>query len=111
YNSTDSKVAVKTKRGGRVYNRTQPIEEDRFDTRFIKLKVKNNSSNRINCYVKGPKPDGSYFSYGFPLNPGQVRKKNWTIGSKVYRVTKLGIRKLMAEVVAENEGKVLKLYQ
>jgi hypothetical protein len=45
------------------------------------------------------------------MNPGQVRKKNWTIGSKVYRVTKLGLRKLMAEVVASNEGKVLKLYQ
>ncbi|MEM8909772.1 MAG: DUF2807 domain-containing protein [Bacteroidota bacterium] len=110
YDSPTTKVNVKEKSGGKVYNAADPSKDKRFDTRFIDLKIKNNSSNRINCYVKGPKPDGSYFSYGFPLKPGQARKKNWTIGSKVYRVTKLGIRKLLVEIVASDEGQVVKLY-
>ena len=66
---------------------------------------------RINCYVKGPKPDGSYFSYGFPMMPGQSRSKSWSVGSKVYKVGKLGGKKLLTEIEAEDEGQVVTLYQ
>ena len=79
--------------------------------RFIKFKIKNNSLNRIQCYVEGPKPNGGKFSYGFPMNPGQTRDKDWSVGSKVYRVTGLGTRKLLYEIKASDEGQVVKLYQ
>ena len=79
-------------------------------TRYIKLKVKNNSWKRLNAYVIGPKPDGKKFSYGFPMRPGQVRDKNWTIGTKVYRKTALGVRKLLIEIKAEDEGQVVNLH-
>jgi len=49
------------------------------DARFINFRLKNNSLKRINAYVRGPKPDGSHFSYGFPMLPGQVRKKDWSV--------------------------------
>ncbi len=65
----------------------------------------------MNCYVKGPKPDGSYFSYGFRMFPGQVRKKNWSIGSKIYRVSSLGTKKLLTEVLESDENKVVKLHR
>ena len=81
------------------------------EARFIQFKVKNNSKNRINCYVVGPKPDGSKFSYGFPMRAGQVREKDWSVGSKVFRVTAIGTRKLLREITAEDEGQVVNLYE
>lgn len=80
------------------------------EARFIKFDIKNNSLNRIQCYVKGPKPDGSTFSYGFPMNPGQKRNKYWSVGSKVYRVNHMGMKKLLLEIKAEDEGQVVKMY-
>ncbi|MEM6802933.1 MAG: DUF2807 domain-containing protein [Bacteroidota bacterium] len=80
------------------------------EARFIEFTLKNNSLNRIQCYVKGPKADGSSFSYGFPMNPGQKREKDWSVGSKVYRVNKMGMRKLLIEIKAEDEGQVVQMY-
>lgn len=80
------------------------------EARFIEFTLKNNSLNRIQCYVKGPKPDGSSFSYGFPMNPGQKREKDWSVGSKVYRVNKMGMRKLLIEIKAEDEGQLVQMY-
>jgi hypothetical protein len=102
-------VEVKTQSGGYVQDPAKPTGNE--DARFIKFKVKNNSINRIQCYVKGPKPDGSYFSYGFPMNPGQTRQKDWSVGSKVFRVTHIGTRKLLTEIKAEDEGQLVKLYR
>ncbi|MEL6254572.1 MAG: DUF2807 domain-containing protein [Bacteroidota bacterium] len=81
------------------------------DARFIKFAIKNNSLKRIQCYVKGPKPDGSSFSYGFPMNPGQMREKDWSVGSKVYQVNKVGLRKLLLEIKAEDEGQTVKIFE
>jgi hypothetical protein len=111
YDNQDARVNVKTKGSGKVQNLALEPEVDNPEARFIKFQIKNNSFNRIQCYVKGPKPDGSTFSYGFPMNPGQTRDKDWSVGSKVYRVTGLGTRKLLVEIKAEDENQVVKLYQ
>ncbi|MEM8891315.1 MAG: DUF2807 domain-containing protein [Bacteroidota bacterium] len=81
------------------------------DARFIKFAIRNNSLKRIQCYVKGPKPDGSSFSYGFPMNPGQMREKDWSVGSKVYQVNKVGMRKLLLEITEEDEGQTVKMFE
>lgn len=61
---------VKTTGKGQVLSANTSSVAKNPDALFIKFKVKNNSNNRIQCYVVGPKPDGSKFSYGFPMNPG-----------------------------------------
>lgn len=81
------------------------------DIQFINLKLKNNSWNRHQYVVVGPKPDGSSFSYGFPMNPGQVRKKYWTNGTKVYQTNWWGIRKLVLTIEAEDADKTVKIYE
>lgn len=110
YEGEDVQVKVRTSSEGIVQDRNAP-KKSKYDTRFVDLKIKNNSMRRINAYVKGPKPDGKHFSYGFPLNPGQTRHKNWTIGTKVYQVSPLGKRKLLLEIEEEDEGQVVKLYE
>ncbi|MEM8527340.1 MAG: DUF2807 domain-containing protein [Bacteroidota bacterium] len=110
YEGEHIQVKVRTSSEGIVQDRNAP-KSSKYDTRFLDLKIKNNSLRRINAYVKGPKPDGKYFSYGFPLNPGQTRSKNWTIGTKVYQVSRLGGRKLLVEIEEEDEGQVVKLYE
>ena len=110
YEGEEVQVKVRTSSEGIVQNRNAP-KESKYDTRFVDLKIKNNSMQRINAYVKGPKPDGKHFSYGFPLNPGHTRHKNWTIGTKVYQVSPLGKRKLLVEIEEDDEGQVVKLYE
>lgn len=102
---------VKTSGKGQVLSANASAVAKNRDARFIKFEVENNSSNRINCYVVGPKPDGSKFSYGFPMNPGQTRSKDWSVGSKVYRVTAIGTRKLLREIAPTDEGQVVQLYE
>ena len=50
----------------------QPIDES---IAWIDFKVKNNSGKRHDFFVKGPKPDGRSFGYGFPLNASRQQKK------------------------------------
>ena len=111
YEGKPSKVDVNTSKSGKVVSQNETIADKNPEARFIEFLLKNNSLNRINCYVIGPKPDGSTFSYGFPMNPGQVRDKNWSVGSQVYRVTGLGTRKLLAEIGVGDEGQVVRLYR
>lgn len=79
-------------------------------TRYIKFTIKNNSSNRNHFYVVGPKPDGKKFSYGFPMMPLQKRKETWTIGTKIYKKSRLGMRKLLKTITAADENQVVKLF-
>lgn len=90
------KAIVKTKKNGNK------------NVIWIPFKIKNNSWNRNNFVVIGPKKDGSSFSYGFPMMPGTTRKENWSVGSKVYR---LGLRKLLVEIKEEDKGKTVKLFE
>lgn len=79
--------------------------------RFIKFKLRNNSINRNQFYVVGPKPDGNKFSYGFPMMPNQVRDKDWTNGTKVYKVNNLGLRKLVKVIDLDDEGETVDIFE
>jgi len=81
------------------------------NVQWIDFKIKNNSFSRKHFYVVGPKKDGSRFSYGFPMMPGATRKENWTVGSKVYKVSKLGLRKLLVTIKASDENQTVKLFE
>ena len=81
------------------------------NVRYINFKIRNNSSNRHNFYVIGPKPDGRKFSYGFPMMPGAVRKENWTTGTKVYKVSGLGIKKLLVIITENAEDDTVDLFK
>ncbi|MEL6812099.1 MAG: DUF2807 domain-containing protein [Bacteroidota bacterium] len=81
------------------------------EAEYITIKIENNSWNRNHFEVKGPKKDGGYFGYGFPMMPGAVKKERWTVGTKVYKKNKLGMRKLLVEIKAQDEGKTIKLFQ
>jgi len=81
-----------------------------LDIAWIRFKIKNNSWNRNQFFVVGPKQDGSKFSYGFPMMPKATRKENWSVGTKIYKVNKLGLRKLLVKIKAEDEGKTVKLF-
>ena len=85
--------------------------EDASDIKWISFKIKNNSWNRNQFVVVGPKKDGSKFSYGFPMMPRKVKKERWSTGTKVYKVSKLGFRKLLVTIKAEDEGKTVKLFE
>ena len=97
----DSKSSEKeNQRSGRVSER-----------RFIRFSIENTSGRSINCYVKGKKPEGGKFSYGFPMKSGQIRNKDWSIGSKVFEVNKLGVRKILTVIEASDEGTVVDLFR
>tara|TARA_R110002073_G_scaffold326975_1_gene507308 strand:+ start:17688 stop:18608 length:921 start_codon:yes stop_codon:yes gene_type:complete len=84
---------------------------DKSDIKWISFKIKNNSWNWNNFFVVGPKQDGSKFGYGFPMMPGKVKQERWTTGTKVYKVSKLGLRKLLVVIKSENEGQTIKLFE
>lgn len=78
--------------------------------KWISFKIKNNSLNRNQFTVVGPKADGSKFGYGFPMMPFATKKERWTTGTKVYKVNKIGLRKLLVTIKSEDEGKTVKLF-
>jgi len=80
------------------------------DTKWIDLKIKNNTWGRKHLEVVGPKPNGRKFGYGFPMMPGQVKKERWTVGTKIYRKSAIGKRVLLVTLTAENENTTVKLF-
>lgn len=89
--------------------RNEPMDDGKGV--YINLKIKNNSWNQNHFSVKGPKSDGSMFGYGFPMMPGAIKKERWTVGTKIYRVNTIGLKKLLVEITAEDDGKVVKLFK
>lgn len=79
--------------------------------KYIDIKIKNNSFNRNHFAVKGPKQDGSYFGYGFPMMPGATKKERWTVGTKIYKTNAIGLKKLLLTITAADEGKTIKLFE
>jgi len=110
YEGAIPKIKVRTSSGGTVKDRKALADVPEFTTKYIDIKLKNNSFKRLNAYVRGPKPDGKYFSYGFPMRPGQVKKERWTVGTKVFRKTNLGLKKLLVEIKESDEGELVELY-
>ena len=78
---------------------------------YIDIKIKNNSFNRNHFSVKGPKQDGSYFGYGFPMMPGATKKERWTVGTKIYKTNAIGGKKLLLTIAATDEGETIKLFE
>lgn len=78
---------------------------------YIDFKIKNNSGNRHNFVVLGPKPDGGKFSYGFPMMPLATRKERWTTGTEIYKVNSRGLQELLVRISLDDEGKTVKLFQ
>ena len=104
--NTPQKMSGDTERAlARVKNK------DYNDVKWINFKIKNNSWNRHQFMVVGPKKDGSKFSYGFPMMPGRVKKERWSTGTKVYKVSKIGLKTLLVTIKAEDEGKTVKLFE
>ncbi len=81
------------------------------EVKWISFKIKNNSWNRNHFVVVGPKQNGGRFSYGFPMMPGLSKKERWTVGTKVYKVNKIGLRKHLVTIKAEDEGNIVKLFK
>ncbi len=79
-------------------------------TKYINLKIKNNSWSRKHFVVVGTKPNGRNFSYGFPMMPGAVKKERWTVGTKVYKENSLGMRNLLVTLTEEDEGQTVELF-
>lgn len=77
---------------------------------FISFEIKNNSENRNHFYVVGPKPDGSQFSYGFPMMPNAKRLENWSVGTKVYQANSLGFKNLLVTITKDNENQIVNLF-
>ena len=71
----------------------------------INFKIKNNSLNRKQFYVKGPNKNGKNFSYGFPMMPQSVRDEYWTVGTKIYQMNQLGTKKLLVVVTKDFANK------
>lgn len=103
-------LKVKKRKGGQVLSLLEVSEKKTANTEYINFKIKNNSSNRNQFYVVGPKPDGSKFSYGFPMMPNSKRHENWTVGTKVYKVSSLGFKNLLVTITKENENQIVELF-
>lgn len=100
---------ISTKSGGIAININE-YKPSNKKLQYITFKIKNNSSNRNNFVVKGPRNDGGKFGYGFPMMPNANRKENWPIGTKIYKENKLGMRKLLVTIKAEDEGTIVNLF-
>lgn len=108
YVDKPTKIAINVKGDSEVVSAKEAETMTATKNPYIDFKLFNNSGKRIQAYVKGPK--GNRFSYGFPLNPLQKRRKHWPVGSKVYKVSKIGTRTLLATIEAENADGVVKLF-
>lgn len=83
-------------------------KKDAQPVKYIKVNLRNNHFSRIQTVVRGPK--NKKFGYGMPFNPKQTREENYPIGTKIFKVSKLGMRKLLVTITAEDEGKTLDLF-
>ncbi|WP_299114204.1 DUF2807 domain-containing protein [uncultured Winogradskyella sp.] len=110
YLSKPNKLQIKKDKGGQIRSLDEKDNIKNSDAVFINFKIKNNSKNRNQFYVVGPKPDGSKFSYGFPMMPNAKRKEYWSVGTKIYKVNGLGFRKLLVTIKQDDKNKVIDLF-
>lgn len=111
YVTKPKKLDIKTKRDGKVLVLNDIEKMKNPDAKYISFKIKNNSNNRNQFEVVGPKRDGSKFGYGFPMMPNTLRKETWTIGTKIYKLNSMGLKKLLIIITEENENQVVELFQ
>ncbi|MEM6719607.1 MAG: DUF2807 domain-containing protein [Bacteroidota bacterium] len=110
YVNTPKKLKKKTRKDGQIISAETSDTIKNPNAEWIHFKIKNNNSNRNNFFVVGPKKDGSKFSYGFPMMPNSTRKENWTVGTRIYKVNGLGLRKLLVTIKKEDADTTVKLF-
>ncbi|NNF35529.1 MAG: hypothetical protein HKN68_15590, partial [Saprospiraceae bacterium] len=88
-------------------NKQSPIF---VNARFIDLRIRNNKNQSFSAYVKGPKKDGSYFSYGLNFYKNQVKNERWSVGTKLYKVNGNGLKSEIYTVKQEDDGKTVDLW-
>ncbi len=110
YVNSPKEVKKKTKKDGQILSLTEKNTIKNPDAEWIRFKIKNNNFNRNQFFVVGPKKDGTKFSYGFPMMPNALRKENWTVGTKIYKVNSLGLRKLLVTITKEDADTTVELF-
>jgi len=110
YKTEPTKIKKKVRSDGQIISEKGKKEQKtaKSELVYVKFNLKNNTALRKHFYVKGP--NAHPFSYGFPINPLTKRAENWPVGTKVYGVNKVGIRTILYEVKASDEGKVVELF-
>jgi hypothetical protein len=111
YVNSPKKINKKTRKEGQIVSAETSNSIENPEAEWIHFKIKNNDSDRNNFFVIGPKKDGSKFSYGFPMMPNATRKENWTVGTKIYKVSSLGFRKLLVTIKKEDADSTVELFQ
>ncbi len=91
-------------------NKNTTESKEYSDLKWIDFQIKNNSWNRNHFVVVGPKKDGSKFSYGFSMLPNFTKKEKWSVGTKIFKVTKFGGRKLLVTISKEDEDSTVALF-
>ncbi|MEM6966914.1 MAG: DUF2807 domain-containing protein, partial [Bacteroidota bacterium] len=76
---------------------------------YVEVTLRNNRFSRTQTYVRGPK--NKKFSYGMPFNPRQKRAENYPVGTQIFKVNKIGMRKLLVTIKAEDQGQVVDLFE
>ncbi|MFK7936937.1 MAG: hypothetical protein AB8G22_25710 [Saprospiraceae bacterium] len=104
FTQTNTNTPIKTE----VLLQHETNQEVSKDLKYIKFQLKNNTLTRKHFYVRGPQ--GKRFSYGFPIGAQLKRAENWPVGTKVFKVNKIGGRKLIYTVKLEDEGQVIDLF-
>ncbi len=109
YEAAPEKLKHTTRSGGVILERSQYLSSDKKQpVEYIRFALKNNSNQKIDAFVRGPK--NQRFSYGFPLKAHQKRKENWPVGSKVYKVNKIGVKQLLYTLKVSDAGKNVELF-
>ena len=110
--STKPKVfKIKTKGKGEVFSLDENTKQEKEmeAVQYVEVKLKNTQLVRIHTYVQGPRK--RKFSYGLPFNPKQARKERYPVGTKIFKVNKLGLKKLLVTIKAADEGKTVDLFR
>ena len=101
-------LKTKTEKGGKVIS----MEEDKAppkEVMYINVKVKNNSSDRVNVEFKGP--EGARFGYGAPFGRYQTRDERFPVGTEIYLVRPLRKSALLLTIKEEDAGKTINLFK
>lgn len=107
YSEEPEKLKSKTERGGKIISAEENAAPAK-EVVYINVKLKNNSSSRINVAFEGP--ENARFGYGAPFSLYQTRKERFPVGTKVYLERSLLKNKLLIEIKEEHAGKTLKLF-
>ncbi len=107
YTEEPEVLKTKTKKGGKVISLAEnnaPAKE----VVYINVKIKNNSSDRVNVEFKGP--EGARFGYGAPFNGFQTRKERFPVGTEIYLVRPLWKNQLLVTIKEGDAGKTVELF-